>query len=81
MNGFLDPRKVSKYFKDQKPPNLEELKKNGKKFTDPYFPPTMNTLFGKDEKGNFIDPWVKNHYCKCRRMILTQEQENMNGKE
>ena len=74
MNGFLDPRKVSKYFKDQKPPNLEELKKNGKKFTDPYFPPTMNTLFGKDEKGNFIDPWIG------EKSLLQMQEDDPNSR-
>ena len=53
---------VKKYFLDQQPPDIEELKATGQKFTDPLFPPDNRGLFGKkenidsDEPSNFIDP-------------------------
>ena len=55
MSNSLDPKTIRKYFKDQKPPNLEELKKKGERFTDPYFQPTLNSIVGKDSNGNFVD--------------------------
>ena len=52
----LDKNLIKKYFKDQKPPNLKELQIQGLKYTDPYFPPNINCLIGKDPSGNWIDP-------------------------
>ena len=46
---------LKKYFKDQKPPNLEELIKNNQKFTDSYFPPNNNSLVSKTNDGKFVD--------------------------
>ena len=55
MSNSLDPKTIKKYFKDQKPPNLSDLQKKHQKFRDPYFPPTLNSLVGKDIHGNFVD--------------------------
>ena len=43
MSNFLDPKTIKKYYKHQEPPNLEELKKKGEKYVDPYVPPTLNS--------------------------------------
>ena len=45
---------LKKYFKDQKPPNLEELVKNNKKFTDSYFPPNNNSIVSKKTMENLL---------------------------
>ena len=37
------------YWKNQKPPNSDEI------FTDPLFPPSVNSLIGLDSFGNIID--------------------------
>ena len=53
---------VKKYFLNQQPPNIEELRASGQKFTDPLFPPDNRSLYGKkentdsDASSNFIDP-------------------------
>ncbi len=49
---FMDSTTITKYFKDQKPPIINNLKS---KYEDPYFPPNLNSLQSKDSKGNFID--------------------------
>ena len=56
MSKSLDPKTIKKYFKHQEPPNLEELKKRGERYTDPYFPPNLYSLVGKDVNGKFVDP-------------------------
>lgn len=48
----MDSTKITKYFKDQKPPIIHDLKT---KYKDPYFPPNLNSIQSKDSKGNFID--------------------------
>ena len=58
MSNFLDPKTIKKYYKHQEPPNLEELKKKGEKYVDPYFPPTLNSLIGKDPSGKMYDPTI-----------------------
>ena len=55
MSKSLDPTLIKKYFRNQKPPKLKALEAEGKKFTDPYFPPDYHCLTGQDEKGNSID--------------------------
>ena len=46
----FDNTKFFKKYKDQEDPKPGEL------FTDPLFPPNDNSLLGKTEDGNFIDP-------------------------
>ena len=41
MSRLMDPTKIEKYFKNQKPPKISQLKG---KYTDPYFPPNLNSL-------------------------------------
>ena len=55
MKGNLDPNKITKYWKNQKPPDLKSLMAANQQFTDPYFPPTKNSLISCDENGRFID--------------------------
>ena len=52
---MFDPMSVKKYFKNMKPPNVEELKANGKKYIDPYFPPTEYSLTSRNSNGEYID--------------------------
>lgn len=56
MKGNLDPIKITKYWKNMKPPQLLKLKEQNQKFTDPYFPPNTNSLISKNEKGQYTDP-------------------------
>ena len=51
MKGNLDPNKITKYWRNQKPPDLKSLTATNQKFTDPYFPPNRNSLISCDEKG------------------------------
>ena len=44
-----------KIFKDQ------EVPIQGRKFTDPLFPPDSNSLLGKNLDGTFIDPENEKH--------------------
>ena len=46
----FDNSKKFKIYRDQKTPE------EGTKFTDPLFPPNENSLLGKNEKGEFLDP-------------------------
>ena len=55
MKNALNPLSIKKYFKDQKPPDLNQLRQTKKKFTDPYFPPTRNSFISCDSNGYFID--------------------------
>ncbi len=48
----MDPTKIYKYFKDQIPPKISDLKI---KFKDPYFPPNINSLLSMNKKGEYID--------------------------
>ena len=48
----MDPTKIHKYFKNQLPPKISQLKV---KYTDPYFPPNLNSLLSKNEKGEYLD--------------------------
>ncbi len=49
--GSFDPNKITKYFKDQKPPSDKTTP-----FTDSVFPPNSYSIDGKDANGNMIDP-------------------------
>ncbi|MCQ2815944.1 MAG: C2 family cysteine protease [archaeon] len=50
----FNPMEITKYFKDQQPPNFDEFTP-GENFKDPYFLPCENSLIGKDSYGNYID--------------------------
>ena len=52
MLKSMDPTKIHKYFKNQLPPKISQLKV---KYTDPYFPPNLNSLLSKNEKGEYLD--------------------------
>ena len=49
---IMDTTKIKKYFKNQIPPNISELKV---KFKDPYFPPNINSLLSMNKNGEYID--------------------------
>ena len=55
MKNALNPLSIKKYWKDQVPPDLNQLKQTKKKFTDPYFPPNKFSIISCDQNGNFID--------------------------
>ena len=55
MKNALNPMSIKKYYKDQKPPNINELRQLKGKFTDFYFPPNRNSFISCDQNGNFID--------------------------
>ena len=56
MSKFLDPKTIKKYYKHQEPPNLDELKNKGEQYVAPYFPPTINSIIGKNPSGKMYDP-------------------------
>ena len=60
MKNVLNPLSIKKYFKDQMPPDINQLKQSKKKFTDPYFPPHKYSFISCDKNGNFIDK-LKGH--------------------
>ena len=55
MKNALNPLSIKKYFKDQKPPDINQLRQARQKFTDPYFPPNRNSFISCDKNGYFID--------------------------
>ena len=55
MKNALNPLSIKKYYKDQKPPDFNQLRQNKEKFTDPFFPPSRNSFISCDQNGNFID--------------------------
>ena len=55
MKNALNPLSIKKYYKDQVPPDINQLRQNRKKFTDPYFPPTKYSFISCDQNGYFID--------------------------
>ena len=55
MKNVLNPLLIKKYYKDQKPPDKNQLKQTKKKFIDQYFPPTKNSFISCDKSGYFID--------------------------
>jgi hypothetical protein len=50
-SGIFNANKIKKYWKNQKPP--QDVTSS---FTDPYFPPNINSLHALDEDRNFLDP-------------------------
>ncbi|MCQ2817588.1 MAG: C2 family cysteine protease [archaeon] len=50
----LDPMKVTKYYKDILPPEMEEIKAEGH-FVDKDFPPELRSLISQKENGEFVD--------------------------
>ena len=70
MKNALNPLSIKKYYKDQMPPDFNQLKQNKQKFTDPYFPPTRNSFISCDENGHFIDRYKGNElYQELDRRI------------
>ena len=55
MKNALNPLLIKKYYKDQKPQNINQPKQTKQKFTDPFFPPTRNSFISCDQNGQFID--------------------------
>ena len=51
----LNPLSIKKYWKNLQPPDIQYLHSTKQKFIDKTFPPTLNTLFSKDNQGQFID--------------------------
>ena len=51
----LNPLSIKKYWKNLKPPDIQYLVSTKNKFYDKTFPPTLNTLFSKNDRGEFID--------------------------
>ena len=48
---------IKKYWKDLKPPDILQLKKEKEKFYDQTFPPNKNTLISKNKNGEFVDKY------------------------
>ena len=70
MKNALNPLSIKKYYKDQMPPDFNQLKQNKQKFTDRYFPPTRNSFISCDENGHFIDRYKGNElYQELDRRI------------
>ena len=51
----INPLSITKYWKDLKPPDIQYLRATKNKFYDNTFPPTLNTLYSKNSKGEFMD--------------------------
>lgn len=49
-------RRVNRYFNDQQPPPDLSSYPKGKKWVDDMFPPTANTVLGKNKRGKRTDP-------------------------
>ena len=66
----LNAKLIKKYWKNQQPANLSELISKNQKFTDPYFPPNMNSITSRDSQGNFTDSQLGPQY------LSDMEEEN-----
>ena len=55
MKSKLVAKQIKKYWKNQKPADLQTLKSTNQKFTDPYFPPNLNSITSRDSSGKFTD--------------------------
>ena len=55
MKSKLVAKEIKKYWKNQKPADLQTLKSTNQKFTDPYFPPNLNSITSRDSSGKFTD--------------------------
>ena len=51
----INPLSIKKYWKNLQPPDIEYLRATKTKFYDKTFPPTLNTLYSKNENGEFVD--------------------------
>ena len=51
----LNPLSIKKYWRDLEPPDINYLRATKTKFYDKTFPPTLNTLYSKNEFGEFTD--------------------------
>ena len=51
----LNPLSIKKYWKNLQPPDIQHLHATKNKFYDKTFPPTLNTLYSKNNSGEFID--------------------------
>ena len=51
----INPKQIKKYWKNYQPPDINQLKKAGKNFVDPTFPPNKNSLISKKPNGEFVD--------------------------
>jgi len=51
----INPKSIKKYWKNYQPPDISKLKKEGKNFVDPTFPPNKNSLTSKKPNGEFVD--------------------------
>ena len=58
MSKTSSKEKKQVYWKSQEPPKSDEV------FTDPLFPPTINSLIGLDSSGNIIDKETYNEKIK-----------------
>ena len=57
MKEKINPLSIKKYWKDQIPPDINQLKQTRAKFTDPYFPPNKYSILSCDNTGHFIDKY------------------------
>ena len=69
----LNPLSIKKYWKNQRPPDLNHLKATRQKFKDPYFPPNINSLTSRDKNGKFIDA------VKGPEHLRDMEEDNPGG--
>ena len=60
IKNFMEKNNKLEYWKFQQPPETEKL------FTDPLFPPNMNSILGLDSNGQPIDQLVYNEKSKER---------------
>ena len=51
----INPQSIKKYWKNYQPPDINKLKKDGKNFVDPTFPPNKNSLTSRKPNGEFVD--------------------------
>ena len=55
MKETFKATNITKYWKNQLPPDIEQLQGSNTKFTDPFFPPNDYSLTSRDKAGNFTD--------------------------
>ena len=56
MKETFKAANITKYWKNQLPPDIQQLQGSNKKFTDPFFLPNDYSLTSRDKAGNFTDP-------------------------
>ena len=74
----MDYLQCSPYMKQLPYWKNQPFPKKNQKFTDPYFPPNINSLLSKNEKGEFID---KIHGPKMEHRIKIEEISWMRARE